>query len=191
MVHEGHPPVADADLFSRVVEQLETGIFVCDADLQRVLYANAGAIEFLCALGDRPDAIGPALAKVVGDNLKDAYPGHFPRAIAVDRGSRYYLRAKYLSPGDRHVLVNVARHVSREQETRALLHRRFGLSGREVDVVHWLNQGFTNEQLARQLRVSLGTIKQHLNHVFAAMGVRSRTQLVALLRQVADEEMRR
>lgn len=179
------------DLASRVVEQLETGIFVCDAALQRVVYANPGAIEFLCASGDAPDVIGPALGKVVADNLRDAQPGHFPRSVAVERGSRFYLRAKYLAPGDWHVLVNVARHVSREQETRALLHRRFGLSGREVEVVQWLNQGFTNEQLARQLKLSIGTIKQHLDHIFAAVGVRSRTQLVAMLRQVAEEEMRR
>jgi DNA-binding NarL/FixJ family response regulator len=39
--------------------------------------------------------------------------------------------------------------------------------------------GFTNRQIARELGVSEGTVRKHLENVYARLGVQSRTQAIA------------
>lgn len=54
-----------------------------------------------------------------------------------------------------------------------------GLTRREVDVVRLVAQGRTNQQIARELVVSLATVKTHLNHVLSKLDVDDRSGLVA------------
>lgn len=53
---------------------------------------------------------------------------------------------------------------------------------RELEVVGLVGQGLTNQEIARRLQVSPGTIRSHLEHVFAKLGVGTRTAAVAALR---------
>lgn len=58
----------------------------------------------------------------------------------------------------------------------------FGLlTKREQEVSRLIVQGFTNAQIARRLRISLGTVKDHLHHVLAKTRMESRTALAAAL----------
>ncbi len=50
------------------------------------------------------------------------------------------------------------------------------LTPREVEVLHYLAQGQTNPDIARTLSVSRGTIKVHVQHIIAKLGVSDRTQ---------------
>jgi DNA-binding CsgD family transcriptional regulator len=70
-------------------------------------------------------------------------------------------------------------------ETHDLLHAR-GLTPREVEVARLAANGATNAEIGRALFVSLPTVKTHMNHVLTKLGVRSRTELVSLLR--TDEQ---
>ncbi len=54
-----------------------------------------------------------------------------------------------------------------------------GLTRREVDVVRLVAQGRTNQQIARELVLSLATVKTHLNHVLSKLDVDDRSGLVA------------
>ena len=56
------------------------------------------------------------------------------------------------------------------------------LTGRELDVLRLLAQGLSNRAIAEQLVISIGTVKSHLKHLFAKLGVESRTQAVAQAR---------
>jgi LuxR family transcriptional regulator, maltose regulon positive regulatory protein len=58
------------------------------------------------------------------------------------------------------------------------------LSEREQEVLRLIAGGSTNREIAGELYVSLGTIKAHTNHVFAKLGVRSRTEAVARARDL-------
>jgi len=51
-----------------------------------------------------------------------------------------------------------------------------GLTPREVEVLSLLAQGQTNPQIARNLEISRGTAKIHVQHVIAKLGVSDRTQ---------------
>ncbi len=64
--------------------------------------------------------------------------------------------------------------------TRDVL-RDSGLSAREADVAELVGRGATNAEIARTLHVSEATVKTHLSHIYAKVGVTSRTQLAILV----------
>ncbi len=59
------------------------------------------------------------------------------------------------------------------------------LTARERDVALLVAEGFTNEQIANRLCVSLSTVKSHLQNIFAKEHVANRTALVCLLHGTA------
>ncbi len=53
-----------------------------------------------------------------------------------------------------------------------------GMSKRELEVLQLMSQGHSNQEIAKQLFVSLNTIKTHASRVFEKMDVQRRTQAV-------------
>jgi DNA-binding CsgD family transcriptional regulator len=75
-------------------------------------------------------------------------------------------------------LLNAYRHaVTPTQAARSLTPRQLELLGQ-------VEQGFTNRQIARRLRVSEGTVRRHLNNVYERLGVSGRTAALAQVRGV-------
>jgi DNA-binding CsgD family transcriptional regulator len=68
------------------------------------------------------------------------------------------------------------------QFSAAVLKSHFGLSARRAEVLLWLAQGKTNNQIAVILGLSTSTIHKHTERVFDKLGVESRT---AAARQAA------
>jgi DNA-binding NarL/FixJ family response regulator len=58
------------------------------------------------------------------------------------------------------------------------------LTIRESSIVALLVKGLTNKEIAKELDVSVETVKKHLKSIFSKLGVRSRTQVV--LNQLSD-----
>ena len=61
----------------------------------------------------------------------------------------------------------------------------FGLSKREKEVLVLIAQGYSNQEIADQLFVSLNTIKTHLSNIFSKLNVQRRTQAVQKARDHA------
>ncbi|TSI03938.1 LuxR C-terminal-related transcriptional regulator [Lysinibacillus sp. BW-2-10] len=55
------------------------------------------------------------------------------------------------------------------------------LSDREMDVVHLLKKGWTNQAIASTLHISVNTVKKHLQNIYEKYSVQNRTQLVQKL----------
>ncbi|WP_168734895.1 tetratricopeptide repeat protein [Deinococcus sp. KSM4-11] len=51
-----------------------------------------------------------------------------------------------------------------------------GLTGRELELLRLLAQGYTDKKLAALLRITPRTVSTHLSHIYAKLGVRTRTQ---------------
>lgn len=58
------------------------------------------------------------------------------------------------------------------------------LSDREVEVLHLIALGQTNEEIARQLVVARGTIKAHAASIYRKLDVANRTEAVTRARQL-------
>ncbi len=58
------------------------------------------------------------------------------------------------------------------------------LTEREVEILRLAAKGLANKQIARQLQISTRTVEWHLGHIFAKLGVSSRTQ--AIIHAVAN-----
>ncbi len=53
------------------------------------------------------------------------------------------------------------------------------LTGRELEILRLIAGGLSNREIARELYLSLGTVKLHAHNIYGKLGVSSRTQAVA------------
>ena len=57
------------------------------------------------------------------------------------------------------------------------------LTPRQAEVLRLLEQGLSTKQIAQELHLSAGTVKNHVRHLLSALGVHSRLEAVAAVRQ--------
>ena len=58
--------------------------------------------------------------------------------------------------------------------------RQCRLSPREDEILRLLAQGTSNQTIERELFIANGTLKAHIQHIYAKIGVHSRKELLAL-----------
>jgi LuxR family maltose regulon positive regulatory protein len=58
------------------------------------------------------------------------------------------------------------------------------LTPRELEIVALMAEGASNQQIAEQLVVTVGTVKGHVNHILGKLGVHNRTAAVARAREL-------
>jgi len=73
-------------------------------------------------------------------------------------------------------------------EAGALLNTaELGLTRRQTEVLAWLLKGLPNKLIARELNLSVDTVKDHVAAVLRALGVGSRTQAVLLVSRMKQQ----
>jgi LuxR family maltose regulon positive regulatory protein len=58
------------------------------------------------------------------------------------------------------------------------------LTGRELEVLRLIAAGRSNQHIARELFVSLDTVKKHVTHLLGKLGAANRTEAAARARQL-------
>jgi DNA-binding NarL/FixJ family response regulator len=58
------------------------------------------------------------------------------------------------------------------------------LTPREKEIARLVAQGKRNADIARDLHLSTFTVETHLKHIFVKLGIRSRTELAHLVREM-------
>jgi LuxR family maltose regulon positive regulatory protein len=58
------------------------------------------------------------------------------------------------------------------------------LSDRELEVLHLIADGASNQAIAEQLVISIGTVKSHINHILGKLAARNRTEAVSRAREL-------
>ena len=58
------------------------------------------------------------------------------------------------------------------------------LSEREAEILHLLNEGLSNGDIAKKLFISTNTTQWHISHLYGKLGVKSRTQAIAKAREL-------
>jgi DNA-binding CsgD family transcriptional regulator len=67
-------------------------------------------------------------------------------------------------------------------------HQQVQLTPREREVLAWVARGKTNAEIARLLWLAPGTVRKHLENVYAKLGVSTRTAAVARFLGLIDAE---
>lgn len=70
-----------------------------------------------------------------------------------------------------------------QRVVQGMRHPRLQLTERQFDVLRRLETGASNREIARELFVTEATVKTHLVHLFAKLGVESRAKAVTLARE--------
>ncbi|WP_431955358.1 LuxR C-terminal-related transcriptional regulator [Nocardia lijiangensis] len=112
------------------------------------------------------DILGAIEAGACGYILKDTPP---PDLLAAVRSAA--TGESVLSPA---VASKLMTRVRRADST---------LSPREIEVLRLVADGRSNREIAKDLFLSETTVKSHLVHIYAKLGVRSRTSAVARARE--------
>ena len=67
------------------------------------------------------------------------------------------------------------------EPTRSRLGHTAKLTSREMEILEQINRGLSNKEIARKLRISSATVKNHVHQLLGKLGVRRRTQALAFL----------
>ncbi len=102
-------------------------------------------------------------AGAIGYLLKDTQAAELRAAIKVAAAGQVHL-----SPQASAYLLGAVRVPERPEP----------LTPREMDVLRLLAQGQSNKEIARALHLVEETVKDHMRHILAKLGVQSRTQAV-------------
>jgi DNA-binding NarL/FixJ family response regulator len=144
-----------------------------------------------------PDVDGLAATRAI----KQDYPNTQVVLITMHENPVYLLEALkagaagyVLKGASKREIINAVRQVLRGESAlhpdlaTQLLRRMAGettgeadppparLTPRELDVLRVLAQGRTNREIAAELNLSLSTVKAHIEHIIAKLGVSDRTQ---------------
>lgn len=73
-----------------------------------------------------------------------------------------------------------------DEEERSAAHPQKELSNRELEIYHLVLKGYTNEQIAKQLWITINTVKKHLRNMYTKYNVTNRTSLIYKLEGIVD-----
>src|SRR5919199_4833790 len=120
---------------------------------------------------ENPDYLYQALkAGAAGYLLKDATKQQVVQAV------RQVLQGESLLPPG--LATQLLQRLLAERSQRSEEQWVEPLTGREEEVLRLLAEGLTNPEIAYQLQLSLATVKVHVGHIIAKLGVSDRTQAV-------------
>ncbi|MEU5881234.1 response regulator transcription factor [Spirillospora sp. NPDC047279] len=156
------------------------------------LLSDSEELEVIAEAGDGTDAVGLAERLKPDIVLLDADAARTGHATPLSRSARVFVLAPaedrgtvevairggacgHLVPGSFTVrdLIRSVRDASRVS---------LGLSAREAEVMDLIASGRSNGEIARQLFLSEKTVKNHVNRIYAKLGVSSRATAIALWR---------
>jgi NarL family two-component system response regulator LiaR len=124
----------------------------------------------MVTIHENPDYLFESVkAGAAGYILKDANQSEFINAVRTVLGGETLLSSK--------VVTALLRRLGSAQERGPSPQPPLEtLTSREVEVLRLLAQGHTNQQIARKLTISSGTVKVHVHHIITKLGVSDRTQ---------------
>ena len=106
-----------------------------------------------------------------------------PLVIEVNRKT---LEIRMLSQNGRALLLLREGAAGRARQISPKSLTAMGVSSREADVLGWVAQGRTNQEIAQILGLSYRTVQKHLERIFQKLGVETRTAAAACAWEAAS-----
>ncbi|MER5473939.1 response regulator transcription factor [Streptomyces sp. NPDC002685] len=147
-----------------VLMDLQFGSGMHGAEATAAITARPGAprVLVLTTYDTDADILAAVEAGASGYLLKDAPPEELSAAVRT------------AASGHSALAPRVADRLMDRMRTPAA-----ALSRRELEVLELVKDGFSNQQISKKLFLSQATVKSHLVHIYAKLGVDSRTSAVA------------
>ncbi|MEV6194523.1 response regulator transcription factor [Streptomyces sp. NPDC051920] len=147
-----------------VLMDLQFGAGMHGAEATAAITARPGAprVLVLTTYDTDADILAAVEAGACGYLLKDAPPEELSAAVRTAASGHSALAPK------------VADRLMDRMRTPAA-----ALSRRELEVLELVKDGLSNQQISKKLFLSQATVKSHLVHIYAKLGVDSRTSAVA------------
>lgn len=82
------------------------------------------------------------------------------------------------------LIAGKKRNVTQIPFTSSKLPFEIELSPREMEVLNLISAGYSNQEIADKLYLSLNTIKTHTNNIYSKLGVNRRTQAIEAARKL-------
>jgi len=140
---------------------------------------SAARILVLTSFSEDEKVFSAVKAGALGYLLKDASPQELLRAI------------REVARGEPSMQPSIAHKVMRElQRASHLPPTEDPLTEREVEVLRWVAQGLSNQEIAEKLVVSERTVRAHVSNILGKLHLANRTQatLYALREGLADPD---
>ncbi len=123
------------------------------------------------------------------DNRLESLGVPLPLSHGLDRRLLFWrIPGQRFGEGERLVLTLLRPHLARVLESHdraAMCAPR--LTPREREILALLSRGFTNRQIGRELGIAEGTVRKHLEHVYARLGVTNRVSALAVYPDLLNE----
>lgn len=181
--------LSSTEQLALLVDSLDVGL-VLVTQAGRILKRNHIASRMLAAFGAQTDVVPPALWRPLDAVIAAALsvPGRFtPSSLFTSPARvRYFVRARALNSGG--LVLSIAPAALRENDVSRVLAEKFGLNAQEIRIAFFAAHGYRNREIADRLEIVEGTVKNYLTNVFAALSVRSRTELSTELAQLVEEQ---
>jgi DNA-binding NarL/FixJ family response regulator len=143
-------------------ESLQAAVVLLERD-HRVRFISTAARELLdCYFGGK----GAQLPDSLASWLRERRRGETGEPLRIDAGER----ALVVDVVDDALLLEERQSVPR-------------LTAREREILDLVDEGRTNAEIAERLWVSPGTVKKHLDNIYAKLGVNTRTAAAAVVRK--------
>ncbi|MEU7011121.1 response regulator transcription factor [Streptomyces sp. NPDC046332] len=156
--------LAAADGVDVVLMDLQFGSGMHGSEATAAITARTGGprVLVLTTYDTDADILAAVEAGASGYLLKDAPPEELAAAVRTAAAGQ-----SALAPAVAHRLMDRMRTPAE------------ALTKRELEVLQLVGEGLSNQQISKALFLSQATVKSHLVHVFAKLGVDSRTAAVA------------
>ncbi|MFD7443349.1 response regulator [Streptomyces sp. NPDC059909] len=151
-----------------VLMDLQFGAGMHGSEATAAITARPGAprVLVLTTYDTDADILAAVEAGAAGYLLKDAPPEELAAAVRTAAAGR-----SALAPAVAHRLMDRMRTPAD------------ALTKRELEVLQLVAEGLSNQQISKRLFLSQATVKSHLVHVYAKLGVDSRTAALAAARE--------
>lgn len=152
----------------------------------RILWQTPLARKLLQSHFDAPEAVAPVelaewlqqTAPKLSAEIAQGLPSGTVPVWAVNQGGRRLSFTLHQPTGDDEWLLVMQE--SSDQAAMDALSQEFKLTTREGEVLYWVVKGKTNRDIGDILGSSPATVKKQLEHIFAKLGVETRTAAAGL-----------
>ncbi len=152
----------------------------------RILWQTPLARKMMQTFFDVPETAAPAElaewlllhAPRMAQAIERGEAPPVPPAWVVNQGKRRLSFALHQPTGDDEWLLVMQE--SSDEAAMAALSQEFKLTTREAEVLYWVVKGKTNRDIGDILGSSPATVKKQLEHIFAKLGVETRTAAAGL-----------